>query len=303
LQPGGDVEDVHQLISANESAISQRLLDHGALLFRGFGATTVAGFARFLDALGMARMDYVYRSTPRTALAPGVYTATEYPAAREIPMHNENSYQRQWPLKVAFCCLQPAAVGGETPLADMHGVSARIGRELLDEFEQRQVRYVRHYRNCVDLSWQGVFQTQDPQQVAEYCATHGIAHEWIDATVLRTVQVCQGAAYHPATGECVFFNQAHLFHSSSLDASVHQALLEVYGPELLPRHAYYGDGAEIAIEQLETVRTAFAEEQVAFAWQAGDILLLDNMRVAHGRRPFTGSRSVLAALLDPYPSA
>jgi alpha-ketoglutarate-dependent taurine dioxygenase len=72
---------------------------------------------------------------------------------------------------------------------------------------------------------------------------------------------------------------------------------------LLPRHAYYGDGAEIAIEQLETVRTAFAEEQVAFAWQAGDILLLDNMRVAHGRRPFTGSRSVLAALLDPYPSA
>ena len=33
-------------------------------------------------------------------------------------------------------------------------------------------------------------------------------------------------------------------------------------------------------------------------WRRGDLLLIDNMLVAHGRRPFTGSRRVLVAMSD-----
>jgi alpha-ketoglutarate-dependent taurine dioxygenase len=34
-------------------------------------------------------------------------------------------------------------------------------------------------------------------------------------------------------------------------------------------------------------------------WEAGDILLLDNMLVAHGRRAFTGPRQIVVAMAEP----
>ncbi|CAM5231048.1 hypothetical protein SANTM175S_04757 [Streptomyces antimycoticus] len=33
-------------------------------------------------------------------------------------------------------------------------------------------------------------------------------------------------------------------------------------------------------------------------WHTGDLLLIDNMLVAHGRRPYTGTRRVLVAMSD-----
>jgi hypothetical protein len=203
-------------------------------------------------------------------------------------------------LKLAFCCVTPPASGGETPLADMRSVAASIGADLLDRFESRGVRYVRHYRPYVDLSWQVVFQTDDRDAVARYCEANGIAHEWLDADTLRTVQVCQGTARHPVTNERTFFNQAHLFHVSSLGAEDAEVMLELYGSDRLPRHAYYGDGEEIAAEDLNAISAAFRSHAVSVPWQAGDVVLIDNMQVAHGRRPFTGERKVIASLLQPY---
>jgi hypothetical protein len=72
----------------------------------------------------------------------------------------------------------------------------------------------------------------------------------------------------------------------------------LFGADRLPRHVTYGDGKEIAPEDLEHVRATFRRYQVSFPWQPGDVLLLDNMQVAHGRRPFRGQRKVLTALLD-----
>ncbi len=202
-------------------------------------------------------------------------------------------------MKVAFCCLLPAVSGGETPLADVRRVTARLNPGLLDRFEARQVRYVRHYRPHVDLPWQTVFQISDRQELAEFCARSDIAHEWLDQETLRTTQVCQGTARHPATGERLWFNQAHLFHASSLGAQTEHTLAQVLGPDRLPRNAYFGDGGEIDASDLAAVRRVFQEEAVTFPWEVGDVLLLDNMLVAHGRRPFRGERKVVAALLDP----
>jgi len=33
-------------------------------------------------------------------------------------------------------------------------------------------------------------------------------------------------------------------------------------------------------------------------WRTGDVLLVDNVLLAHGRRPFTGDRRVLVAMSD-----
>lgn len=302
LSPASGAPDLVEAVVAHRAQIEERLLDHGAVLFRGFPVASVEQFARFGTALSPQPLDYVYRSTPRSSVGEGVFTATEYPAEQEIALHCENAYQREWPLKLALCCLVAPATRGETPLADLRRVAEMVGQEILDAFEQRQVRYIRHYRPHVDLPWEVVFQTSDRGDLAEYCAMHGIEHTWLDATTLRTAQTAQGTARHPVTGERVLFNQAHLFHRSSLEPQVAASLADLFGADRMPRDAVFGDGAGIPLAYLDAVRAAFRSASVQFPWQRGDVLLIDNMRMAHGRRPYTGERKVIAMLLDSYSS-
>ncbi len=300
IEPSMAERDLDELVAVHRTALDERLLEHGALLFRGFRVSSVEDFERFSTAVSPRKLDYTYRSTPRSSVGKGVFTATEYPPDQEIAMHCENAYQRDWPLKVAFCCLEAADTGGETPIADMRQVTSAIGSELLDRFETRKVRYVRHYRPYVDIPWNVVFQTNDRGEVASFCQRNGIDHEWLDADTLRTAQTNHGTARHPLTGERVFFNQAHLFHVSNLGAEMAKSLINLFGPDRLPRNAYYGDGQEIASEDLQRIAQSFRAAAVSFAWHAGDVMLLDNMQMAHGRRPFTGKRRVVASLLDSY---
>ena len=69
----------------------------------------------------------------------------------------------------------------------------------------------------------------------------------------------------------------------------------------IPRNAYYGDGSEIEAADLDAVRDAFHHHEIVFSWEKGDMLLLDNMRMSHGRRPFCGPRKVVVAMADPFP--
>jgi alpha-ketoglutarate-dependent taurine dioxygenase len=298
VEPGGALS-LQQHAQQHGEQISQLLLEHGALLFRGFGVRE-AEFGEFVNSLARERLSYNYRSTPRREVAQQVFTATEYPAHQHIPFHCENAYQRDWPMMLAFCCIQPAAGGGETPLADVIRATRRLPVQLVDEFRSRRVRYSRFYRPGTDLPWQDVFQTADPAVVAAFCAAHAIELTWAGADELSTSQVCQATATHPQLGVEVWFNQAHLFHPSALGAEMAAMMLDLFGPDRLPRDARFGDGGQIDTRMLEIVRDAFQSESVSFQWQAGDVLLVDNMQVAHGRGPFTGKRRVLVAMSDSY---
>jgi alpha-ketoglutarate-dependent taurine dioxygenase len=289
-----------EYVREHRQALQDVLLEHGAVLLRGFGVATAEDFDGVVEAISSQRLSYTYRSTPRTADGRNLFTATEYPATEEIPLHNENAYQRKWPKYVVFCCLQAPRSGGETPLADLREVTSSIPPALFRKFACLRVKYLRTYRPSLDLSWQTVFQTQDRTAVAQYCAEHDIDYEWLDTETLRTTQVCQGVALHPALGEVLFFNQAHLFHVSSVGQENAETLLRLFGADGLPRHARYGNDSEIGASELQQVRSAYAQHAVTFSWQSGDVLLIDNMQVAHGRRPYTGSRRILAALLEVF---
>ena len=196
---------------------------------------------------------------------------------------------------LGFLCVQPAAEGGETPIADSRRVLARIDPDIRERFAQKQVQYVRNYGEDLDLSWQDVFQTSDPASVEAYCREAGIEWEWSSNLRLRTAQLCQAVATHPTTGEQVWFNQAHLFHVSSLEPEVREALVESTRDEL-PRNTYYGDGSVIEESDLDRVRAAYESETVIFPWEKGDVLLVDNMLVSHGRRPYRGERRIVVGM-------
>lgn len=279
--------------------VERSLHAHGVILFRDFDVATQADFEAVVDEIA-PRMTYTYRSTPRTAVGENVYTATEYPRQATIPLHCENAYQRDWPMKLLLHCARAAQRGGETTVASSIAVTERLGEALVDEMARRQVMYIRNYGAAVDLSWETVFQTDQRAEVERYCRENGIEVEWKSDGGLRTRQVCQGVATHPITGQRVWFNQAHLFHVSSLDPETRASMLSLFKVEDLPRMSCFGDGAPIPEPVLEQVREAYKKEAIPVAWRAGDVVLVDNMLAAHGRLPFTGARRVLVALAEPF---
>ena len=159
--------------------------------------------------------------------------------------------------------------------------------------------YIRNYSEEADLPWTEVFQTDDRARVEEFCREAGIEFTWKDGNRLRTRQTCQAVARHPANGKMLWFNQAHLFHVSSLDPETRQAMVSLFGEDGLPRDARFGDGDEIPLEDLEEIRKAYHAEQILFPWEEGDVLLLDNMAVTHGRTPYRGERKIRVGMSDP----
>jgi alpha-ketoglutarate-dependent taurine dioxygenase len=298
VEPAMEGIDLNVWTAANRQWVRDLLLRHGGLLFRGFGPAGPEDLERAVRAFSGDLLPYTYRSTPRSQVSGEVYTSTEYPASQSIPMHNEMSYTRTWPLKIWFLCVQPAEAGGETPIANSRQVYQGIDPQVRERFSRLGVLYTRNFGQGLDLSWQSVFQTEDRAAVEEYCRLAGIEMEWRGEDGLRTRQVCQAVTIHPVTGEPVWFNQAHLFHVSSLEPGVREALLAEVGERDLPRNAFYGDGSPIELEVLDHIRSVYEQAAVRFPWQRGDLLMLDNVAVAHGRAPFKGARKVLVAMAE-----
>jgi len=297
-QPAEPGFDLISWARDNRDWINTHLLQHGGILFRSFRLGGLDEFQHLVEAVSGDLLEYRYRSTPRTEVNGKIYTSTEYPASEEIPLHNENSYSRTWPLKIFFYCEKNAVEGGMTPIADSHAVYERIPAPIRDRFAAKGVMYVRNYGEGADLSWQEVFQTGDRSSVEDFCRQAGITLEWKANGGLRTRQVCQAVAGHPRTGRMLWFNQAHLFHVSSLPQALREAMLEVFEPEDLPRNTYYGDGSPIEVADLDVIREVYRTQQICFPWQEGDVLLLDNMAVAHGRTPYKGERKIRVGMTE-----
>ncbi|WIM94400.1 TauD/TfdA family dioxygenase [Actinoplanes oblitus] len=291
--------DLATWLGDNRDQLRALLHDRGAVLFQGFGVSGAEELERLVLAVSPEAMNYVYGSTPRSREMRQVYTSTEYPADQTIPQHNELAYARNWPMRLWFLSHRAAETGGATPVADSRRVYERIPAEVRDRFAEQGVMYLRNYGAGLDLSWQQTFETEDPAEVERFCAESGIEYTWLPDGRLRTTQVAQGVVRHPVTGETCWFNQAHLFHTSSLPAEVRGTLLDSLDPLDLPRNALYGDGTPIEDEVIAGIHAAFEAETVAEPWRDGDVMLIDNVLVSHGRQPYTGPRKVLVAMAEP----
>ncbi len=301
LVQGTSGQSIHDLDTSIRDSLAQVLSTVGGVLFRGFTVATPIDFKRFAASFGAPLASYEFGSTPRSKVFAGVYSSTEYPAHQFIPLHNgggggEQAYTRPWPSRIWFHCIKASETGGETPIADSRLIYQRMPAEIRELFASRELLYVRNYSGALDLPWEKVFNTQDRAQVERYCQDNDIEWEWKADGDLRTRQRCAAVQQHPDTGEWVWFNQAHLFHVSAIEPSVRASLLAAVGEENLPRHVYFGDGSPIADDMLDTVREVYRETAISFPWQPGDILMLDNRLVAHGRNPFTGDRKVIVAM-------
>lgn len=294
IEPTGDDIDLAGWASSKREFLETHLLQHGAILFRGFKINSVPEFEKVANAI-CPDLFAKYGDLPREGISEKVYSSTPYPSDRAILFHNESSHLHQYPLKIWFFCVQPAQQGGETPIVNCHKVYQLLNPKLQSRLKQKQLMYVRNYIKGFDVSWQDFFHTTDKTVVEQYCRQSGIDCQW-SSDGLKTFKVRPAISHHPKTGKPLFFNQVQLHHLSCLEPDVRASLLSTLGEENLPRNVYYGDGSPIEDSVMAEIGAAYQQAQVSFPWQKGDILMLDNMLTAHGRNPYQGSRKIVVAM-------
>jgi alpha-ketoglutarate-dependent taurine dioxygenase len=292
------------MLRSCESRLSECLLERGAILFRGYRIAGGEQFAEAVEAMaGRSRLlEYRGGASPRSPIPAGrrpIYNSTDYPPEMELSLHNELSYSDVYPERIYFFCLTAPEQGGETTLGDSRLILRNMSPAVRERFEEKGICYVRSLSSAKGsgYSWQDAFESEYPAEAERRCAEIGAQFEWLGGGILRVWQVRPATARHPRTGEEVWFNQADGFHPSALDPCTYAELLAQCGSEDLFRlNVAYGDGTPIEASALAEVRRVIREEARPHVWRAGDILMLDNMLAAHGRRPFRGARRIAVAM-------
>jgi alpha-ketoglutarate-dependent taurine dioxygenase len=236
---------------------------------------------------------------PREAVGPGLYSATPWPANQPMCMHHELSYQLRVPGLMLFACLTPPATGGATAVADAEEVLEALPADLTRRFEREGWLLTRSYNDEIGASLEESFGTADRAAIEDYCRANAIEATWLGDGSLRTRQRRAAVVRHPLTGRRCWFNQIAFLNEWTLAPEVREYLVDEYGPDGLPFNTCYGDGGPIGADVVERLNATYEAHTRREPWQAGDVLLVDNIRTAHGREPFTGERRVLVGMAEP----
>jgi alpha-ketoglutarate-dependent taurine dioxygenase len=292
--PAGGEVDLTDWAGGNRDLVEERLSTHGAILFRGFGIGSVAAFERFASML-CGDLYGEYGDLPREEEGRKIYHSTPYPPDKTILFHNESSHMPRWPTRQFFYCVLPSQSGGETPIVDGRVMLRTLPPELVRRFEEKGVVYLRNFTEGLDVPWQEFFKTDDRAAVEERCRAEGMELTW-KGNGLQTRQLCPAVTRHPRTGEAIWFNQLQLHHPACLEPEVRRSMLALFGEENLPRNVRFGDGTPIPDAVMDEISAHYWRNSVSFPWRQGNILMLDNMLVAHARNPYVGPRKIVVGM-------
>jgi alpha-ketoglutarate-dependent taurine dioxygenase len=310
----------------NTAAREQQLHRSGAILFRGFESLrTAEDFSSIAQVMAPEILDYAGGTTPRSAVTGKIVTSTDAPRHVVIGLHQEMSYLAPsaefpdpTPDKVMFFCETAPGGGGQTPLADMRAVYKRLPRELVDRFERKgglilHRRLPTEKKYGYEVTCPTAFGTTDRDAMRTLAEKNGWMMSWTDDGNLEVTHgVSPVVKTHRVTGERIWFNQAHLLHKSVAPwrspwlgpGPMQRFRARMMMPLVQNRfyyHSTHADGSEISLRDIELIRRTIAQETVMFDWHRGDVLLIDNKLVAHGRQPYTPPRKIFAALLADVP--
>ncbi|MFC8699469.1 non-ribosomal peptide synthetase [Streptomyces parvus] len=285
--------------AGHRARLHATVAEHGAVLVRGLGlrdAETVGRVARELLHEVMTEREGF---AARRVLADGVHSSSEWPAEQPMCMHHELSYAREVPGTLIFACLTAPSSGGVTAVADSQEVLEALPAGLVERFESEGWLLDRNYTDLTGIGLAAAFGTGDRAAVDAYCAACGIETRWADDGGLRTRQRSAALLRHPVSGRRSWFNQVAFLSEWTLDEAVREYLKFEFGDDGLPFNTRYGSDAAIDEATVLAINEVYEKHTLRERWRAGDLMIVDNLRMAHSREPYEGSREIAVVLGDP----
>ena len=294
---GGDRDSACEWVAANRERLDQQLGETGTLFFRGFGLQTAEDFDAFVTAFGYPNFTYAesLSNAVRFNKTERVFTANEAPSDVRIHLHHEMAQTPIYPSRLFFFCETAAETGGATPLCRSDVLFYRL-RDAEPQFIARCEQSGLKYSNVMPAeddassgmgrSWRSTLAAESRDAAETRLAGLGYSWEWIDDGSLRATTPVLQAVRELSNGRKSFFNQLIAASQGWKDARNDPS-----------RAITHGDGAPLDTKAVQTACRIADEITFDVPWQDGDVALVDNYAVMHARRPFTGTRKVLASLV------
>jgi hypothetical protein len=289
--------DALRWVAGHRDALRAAVAEHGSLLVRGLALRDAAETGAVFQQLGSLVIE-TEGFAPRRGYAERVYSSSKWPPNQPMCMHHELSYASEFPGLMMFACLVAPTDGGATPVADSPTVLRALPAELVERFERVGWLLIRNYNEDIGASLGEAFGTDDRRAIERYCRANATTFEWQRDGALRTWQRRSAVIAHPLTAERCWFNQIAFLNEWTMDPELREYLVDVYGKDGLPFNTRFGDGDPIGPDVVQSINEVYEAHTARERWQAGDLMLVDNVRTAHGREPFKGPREVVAAMAD-----
>jgi alpha-ketoglutarate-dependent taurine dioxygenase len=283
----------------SKTIVSDLINAHGFVVFRGYDVQSDQDFHRFVESFGLENFKYAdsFSNAVRHNRTDRVFTANEAPPNVEIFLHHEMAQTLTFPGALFFFCEKAAESGGATPIC-----RSDLTLKTLETQNPTFVAKLRSvgvkYRNSMPSeanhesgqgrSWKDTLTVNSAHEAEEKLVALGYQFNWLEDGGLSVQTPALAAVDHFGRGKDVFFNQ--------IVAAA--AGWTVAADDKEPRLCF-GDDSPIEHADLAGTIKAAYQHTVDLKWQTGDVALLDNLKVMHGRRPFEGSRRVLASLCNP----
>ena len=296
IAPGSNIES---WAGENRDALRASVTEHGAVLVRGLGLQDASGiaatFREFAADLISDREPFAMRSK----VVEGVYSTTPWQPGQPMCMHNEMSYVAQPARLMMFACLTAPTSGGATGVSDATTILKSLPSDLVKRFEKDGWILTRNYNDDIGSSYAEAFGTESKSEIDAYCKANNIEVEWLPDGGLKTTQHRQAVVSHPVTGERCWFNQIAFLNEWTLDPEIREYLVEVFGSDGLPFNTSFGNGDPVTEDMVEAINEIYEANTMQEPWQAGDLMFVDNIRMAHGKEEYEGDREVLVGMADP----
>jgi hypothetical protein len=273
----------------------------GAVLLRGLPVESPAEVAAVREAISGQPASPREPFAGRDYLGHGVYSDVHWPPDRMLCPQHEQSYRLEFPQLVLLACLRPAETGGEALLADGREVLARLPAPLAGRLHHHGWIMIRNFRDRFGVPWREAFDVADRDSLEAKLSQELIRYRWGGDGSLWTARRRSAVVHHPVDGRPCWFNHAAFFNEwgLSLDPAEREVLHEAFGPSGLTLNTRIGNGEPFTPDEVAAIEKVYDELSVPVGLGRGDLLLLDNIAVAHGRRPYTGEREVAVAMGEP----
>eukprot|EP01018_Ginkgo_biloba_P036466 Gb_16261 [translate_table: standard] len=286
-------EDIHAVLESikeEKQCLESELHEAGVLLFRGFATRSASDFNAFVEAFGWEEQIYE-GAAPRINVVGKVWTANEAPLHKDIFFHHEMALVEEFPSKLLFFCeIAPPEGTGQTAVVLSHRVAQHMENKfpsLVEKLDREGIL------TCTPLakednpgyflgkSWQSHLKTNDPKEAKRRVAAAGSKLEWMEDGSANII-----AGPIPARRIFEGYNNRKVWFNY-IPAATFKNTTNILK---------CGDGSAIPSTLMEECIQVMNNECVEMKWEAGDVLLIDNLAVMHARRPSKPPRRVLVAM-------